>query len=104
MMIPEFATTAELAVTIGRRLREQRLAKNVTLKELAQRAGVSVGALRNIEVDGKTTLHSLIRVVQALGLGAELAHLFELRQSSIAEMATAEQAHQRKRATGARTR
>jgi transcriptional regulator with XRE-family HTH domain len=103
MLIPEFATTGELALAIGRRLRDQRLAQNVTLRELAKRSGLSVGALRKMEIDGKTTLYSLIRVVQALGLGSELAHLFELKQRSIAEMEAAAQASQRQRASGAWT-
>lgn len=103
MLIPEFATTDELALAIGRRLRDRRLAQNVTLRELAKRSGLSVGAVRNMEVDGKTTLHSLIRVVQALGLGSELAQLFELRQRSIAEMEEAAQASRRQRASGAWT-
>lgn len=100
MLIPEFATTGELALAIGRRLRDQRLAQNVTLRELAKRSGLSVGALRKMEIEGKTTLYSLIRVVQALGLGSELAHLFELKQRSIAEMEKAAQASQRQRASG----
>ena len=103
MLIPEFATTDELALAIGRRLRDQRLAQNVTLRELAKRCGLSVGALRNMEVDGKTTLYSLISVVQVLGLGSELAHLFELKQRSIAEMEGAAQASQRQRASRTRT-
>lgn len=100
MLVPEFATTVELTVAIGRRLRDQRLAQNVTLRELAKRSGLSVGALRKMEIEGKTTLYSLIRVVQALGLGSELAHLFELKQRSIAEMEEAAQASQRQRASG----
>ena len=100
MLIPEFATTGELALAIGRRLRDQRLAQNVTLKELAKRSGLSVGALRKMEIEGKTTLYSLIRVVQALGLESDLAHLFELKQRSIAEMEEAAQAAQRQRASG----
>lgn len=102
MLMPEFATTDELTLAIGQRLRDQRLAQNVTLKELAMRSGLSVGALRKMEIDGKTTLHSLIRVVQALGLGSELAHLFELKQRSIAEMTQVTQASRRQRASGAR--
>lgn len=99
MLIPEFATVSELALAIGRRLRDQRLAQNVTLRELGKRSGLSVGALRKMEVEGKTTLYSLIRVVQTLGLGSELAHLFELKQRSIAEMEAAAQAARRQRAS-----
>lgn len=103
MLIYEFATASELALALGQRLRDQRLAQNVTLKELAKRGGLSVGALRKMEIEGKTTLSSLIRVVQALGLVSELAHLFELKQRSIAEMEGAAQASRRQRASGART-
>jgi len=104
MLTPELATAGELTLAIGRRLRDQRLAQNTTLKQLAGMAGLSVGAVRNLEMEGKSSLDTLIRVIQSLGLASELAHLFELKQQSIAQMATAAQVTRRKRASGRGTR
>ena len=103
-MITELATTRELVMAIGQRLRAQRLAQNVTLKQLAGMTGLSVGAVRNLETEGKSSLDTLIRVIQSLGLASELAHLFELKQQSIAQMAMATQVTRRRRASGSRTR
>ena len=61
-------------------------------------AGLSLGALRKLEGSGQSSLETLIRVTQALGLVDELGDLFVLRRQSIAQMAQAESAGQRQRA------
>ena len=83
---------------LGSRLRAQRLAQNLPQRELAQMAGLSLGALRKLETNGQTSLETLVRVVQALGLAGELESLFVLRRASIAQMEQVEAASQRKRA------
>jgi len=83
---------------LGGRLRAQRLAQNLPQRELAQMAGLSLGALRKLETNGQTSLETLVRVVQALGLTGELENLFVLKRASIAQMEQAEAALQRKRA------
>lgn len=88
----------EILGTLGARLRAQRLAQALSQRELAQRAGMSLGALRNLEHDGQCSLETLIRVVQALGLVEEMEDLFILRRRSIAQMEQAEVASQRQRA------
>lgn len=92
------ATPAEILRALGARLRAQRLAQALPQHELAQMAGLSLGALRKIEQDGQSSLDTLIRVVLALGLTDELAELFVLKRQSIAQMEQAEAAHQRQRA------
>jgi len=83
---------------LGTRLRVQRLAQALSQRDLAQMAGLSLGALRKLEHDGQCSLETLIRVVQALGLVEELEDLFLLKRQSIAQMEQAEAASQRKRA------
>lgn len=61
-------------------------------------AGLSQGALRKLEGCGQCSLETVIRVVQALGLVAELENLFVLRRQSIAQMEQAESVKQRQRA------
>lgn len=89
---------SEILSTLGARLREQRLAQALSQRDLAEMAGLSLGALRKLENDGKCSLETLIRAVQALGLVGELEDLFILRRQSIAQMEHAEAASQRKRA------
>lgn len=92
------AAPAEILSTLGERLRAQRLAQALSQRELAQMAGLSLGALRKLEQDGLCSLETLIRVVQALGLSSELDELFVLKRHSIAQMVQAEAVSQRQRA------
>ena len=79
-------------------MRAQRLAQGLPQRELAQMAGLSLGALRKLEGSGQSSLETLVRVVQALGLAGELEDLFVLQRQSIAQMEQAEAARQRQRA------
>lgn len=90
------ATHEEICQEIGRRLRIQRLAQALSQEELAVRAGVSTGTVKNIEGRGRASLESVIRLAVALGLADELAPLFLLRVSSIADMQQAEAAERQR--------
>ena len=59
------ASTAEILRALGSRLRTQRLAQGLPQRELAQMAGLSLGALRKLEGSGQSSLETLIRVTQA---------------------------------------
>lgn len=80
------ATSEEIAIEFGRRIRAHRLAQDFQQSELAARAGVSERALRNFERSGKASLELLVRVAAALGLIESMSTLFELRPKSIREM------------------
>ncbi|MTW21478.1 helix-turn-helix domain-containing protein [Allochromatium palmeri] len=97
-MVFNFAVPTEIQQTLGSRLRTQRLAQALSQRDLAQMAGLSLGAVRKLEQDGQSSLETLIRVVQALGLVEELEGLFVLKRLSIAQMEQAEVAGQRRRA------
>lgn len=92
------ATANEILLTVGQRLRLQRLAQGLPQRELAQMAGLSLGTLRKLESSGQCSLETVVRVVQSLGLVDELEHLFVLKRQSIAQMERAELATQRQRA------
>jgi len=62
---------AELAV----RLRNRRLAQNLTLEGLARRSGVALGTLKKFERTGQIALVSFIRLVVTLNDEAALAGL-----------------------------
>ncbi|GHU26691.1 hypothetical protein AGMMS50256_04560 [Betaproteobacteria bacterium] len=90
------ATPSEILQALGARLRAQRLAQGLPQRELALRAGLSLGAVRKLEHDGQCSLETLLGVVQALGLTGELESLFVLQRESIAQMEKAEQAERRR--------
>jgi transcriptional regulator with XRE-family HTH domain len=95
-----FATREEILQHLGARLRAQRLAQSLTQAALADMAGVSVGTVKTLERCGISSLETLVRIVQALGLADQLQSLFELQQRSIAQM---EQAAQSRRMRAPRT-
>lgn len=97
-MVFALAVPAEILHVLGSRLRTQRLAQGLSQRDLAQMAGLSLGALRKLERDGQSSLETLVRVVQALGLVDGLEALFVLKRQSIAQMEQAEVASQRQRA------
>lgn len=97
-MVLALQPARELLVTLGQRLRAQRLAQGLPQRELAQMAGLSLGALRALESTGHCSLETFVRTLQALGLVGELENLFLLRRDAIASMERAEAALQRQRA------
>lgn len=92
------APAKEILQTLGGRVREQRLAQELPQRELAEMAGLSLGAIRKLETSGQSSLDTLVRVIQALGLTAELEEWLVLKRTSIADMERAEMAHRRQRA------
>ena len=98
LMVLALQPARELLVTLGQRLRAQRLAQGLPQRELAQMAGLSLGALRALESTGQCSLETFVRTLQALGLVGELENLFLLRRDAIASMERAEAALQRQRA------
>jgi transcriptional regulator with XRE-family HTH domain len=60
-------TSEEMEVGLGEKLKALRLSRNLDQKTLAERAGVSVRALRNLEGGQGSTLRTLVSVLRALG-------------------------------------
>lgn len=60
-------TVGEMEVTLGERLKTLRIHRNLDQKSLAERAGISVRTLRNLEAGGGSSLRTLIEVVRVLG-------------------------------------
>ena len=91
----KLATTDEIALEFGNRLRSHRLNENLQQSELAARAGVSERALRNFERSGRGSFDMLLRVAMALGLIESMSNLFELKPKSIKDMERASLKRQR---------
>lgn len=60
-------TPAELEASLGEQIRAERLRKNMTMADLAVKAGVSDQTVRALEAGKGARVESLIRVVVALG-------------------------------------
>lgn len=95
-MLFKLATPVEVARELGRRLRTRRLSLNLSQAETAARAGVSLGALRNLERTGLVTVEVLLRVASTLGVIQQLEPIFVNRPASIEQMEAA--SHSRRRA------
>lgn len=82
----KLSNVEEIGLELGLRLRRQRLSKRWTQQELAGRAGLDVGTIKNLENKGQCALFTLIRITMALDCVSDLACLFQLKINSIAEM------------------
>jgi transcriptional regulator with XRE-family HTH domain len=61
-----FKTPDELQTVLGERLRALRLSHNFSQRELADKSGVSLRALHNLEAGAGSTLETFLRVLKAL--------------------------------------
>lgn len=60
-------TPEEVEALLGERLKTLRIHLNLDQVTLAERAGINVRTLRNLESGGGSSLRTLIQVVRALG-------------------------------------
>lgn len=90
-------STKELEAALGSQLRAIRLRGNLSQAGLAEAAGVSLGALRNLESGRGATTATLLRVVNALGLRDWLDSLQPQVTISPMQMLKAKQPRQRAR-------
>jgi transcriptional regulator with XRE-family HTH domain len=90
------STSLEICLELGRRLRARRLMQEWSQMELAQRAGLSVGTIKNLESKGQASLESFVQVVAALGLADDLGELFRMKIASIAAMQQAGKANRQR--------
>jgi transcriptional regulator with XRE-family HTH domain len=65
----------QLEQQLGLALRRRRVAQSITREALADRANVSVGALRNLETGAGANVTTLVRAVHALGADDWLTQL-----------------------------
>ena len=79
------STVAECEEQFGNAVRRLRQARRFTQVELAQRANVSLSALKNLERGGGSSLSSVVRVARALGR-AEWLDSFAPTESAFSPM------------------
>lgn len=93
-------SSAAIAETLGRRLKQARLNRDLTQLEVAERAGLSRKAVLNAE-KGKAQLEVLVAILQALDLTAQLDNFLPPQPPSPIQLAKL-QGKQRQRASGQR--
>lgn len=91
-----FHSPSELVELLGSRIRDRRLAANVSQAKLADKAGISRRALIQLEAGRGSTLLTLACVLKALGLQDELIRLVPV--PSVSPMAMLKLKELRKRA------
>ena len=65
--MPHSQSAEDLAALLGEGLRALRLDRNLEQKTLADQAGVSLNALKNLEGGKGANISTLVRVLRALG-------------------------------------
>lgn len=66
-MLPTNYTSTELETTLGHCLRALRLDRNIDQVTLAESAGISLRALKNLEGGHGSTIRTLVSILRALG-------------------------------------
>lgn len=99
----DFTTSSSKAIasSLGKRLEEIRLSKNISQADLAREAGVSRSTMTRIADGRSISLDSFIRVIKALGLVDHLSALLPDPSVRPVELVTHEGKH-RRRASGKR--
>ncbi|MEO9228411.1 MAG: helix-turn-helix transcriptional regulator [Devosia sp.] len=72
----------EVILSLGRKAKLLRLARDLTQEGLANRANVSLGTLKLFERTGKASLETTVRIAFALGAEREFDSLFPHQQIS----------------------
>lgn len=74
-MALQFLTPEELAVEVGSRLKAIRIDRRIGQADLAARAGISIRALRSLELGQGSTLETFLRALKGLNAANDLEAL-----------------------------
>lgn len=96
-----YQTTDELEAGLGAAIKAVRLDLNIDQQTLAARAGISIGALKNLENGRGSTVRTLVSTLKALGREDWLTTIAPL--ASINPLTHTESASPRQRATHSRS-
>ncbi len=94
-------TPEEMEADLGDKLRTLRLNRNIDQKTLAEHAGISVRALRNLESGAGATVKTFVCVLRALGRQEWINTVAPI---AINPLALTREAKQRQRATHTKLR
>jgi len=101
MVDPYFASDRALLKVIGQKIKQKRIAANLSQKELSERSGLSVFSISQTENGNNISLLSLLAILRAMNALNMLWQFFEEEQIDPIAMADYAKKHpQRQRATG----
>jgi transcriptional regulator with XRE-family HTH domain len=98
----KFQTPEELEATLGASLKALRLDRNITQAALAERADVSLKAIKNLENGQGSTIKTMVCVLRALGRESWLQSVAPV--ASINPLTMTRQAEPRQRARVKKTK
>lgn len=87
----------EVVTLLCKRLRQERLVRQMTQAEVAARAGIGVGTLSNLEAGRSVAFESVVRVAMVLGRLEELEGLFRQQLDSLDDILRYERSARRQR-------
>jgi len=92
-----FKKPDEIVKSLCERLRQERIRRQFTQAELAQRAGVGVNTVSNLEAGRNVGFEVVVRVAMVLGLARELENLFLPQLESLDDLRRLEASASRQR-------
>jgi len=93
---------ARALMTVGEDVRAWRLLRQLTLEQVADRAGVSAATVRRLEHGEGASFENVLRVARALGVLDQVVRAFDPYESDVGRLRSDEQLPQRvRRARGA---
>lgn len=92
-----FKKPDEIVKSLCERLRLERIRRQFTQAELAQRAGVGVNTVSNLEAGRNVGFEVVVRVAMVLGLTRELENLFMPQLESLDDLRRFEASASRQR-------
>ena len=88
-------TPSEWAEELGQQLRDLRLRQNIDQRQVAERAGVALNVVKNLEAGKGATVTSMVKVLRALGRVDWLGSLAPVVSISPLQMLKARPSRQR---------